>query len=148
MSGDQQKQRNNKSQSGSTKGKRGGSGGQKRNKKRRRKKQNKSAIDPNRPLWENPGRGGRSRDRRLGPSAHHPTAVRSSGTPAGQVRESTAQHYYDAVYEKAQQCAVAIATANGLLMDEDDDSDADEQSDAGSGGSPCADRLDGGTLDG
>lgn len=134
MSGDQQKQRNNKSQSGSTKGKRGGSGGQKRNKKRRRKKQNKSAIDPNRPLWENPG--GEAAVREIVGSvrpADHPTAVvRSLGDPPLGKFVSTAQHYYDAVYEKAQQYAVAIATANGLLMDEDDDSDADEQSDAGS----------------
>ena len=54
--------------------------------------------------------------------AQHPSAVvRSLGDPPLGKFASNAHHYYDAVYEKAQQFAVAIATANGLLMVDDGD---------------------------
>ena len=108
------------------KGKGGGRGGQKRGKKRGEKKSNKSAIDPKRPLWEN--HAGEVEVRKIVGSvrpAHHPTAVvRSLGDPPLGKYASNAQHYYDAVYEKAQQFAVAIATANGLLVVDGTESDS------------------------
>jgi hypothetical protein len=45
--------------------------------------------------------------------------VRSLGDPPLGKFASNAQHYYDAVYEKAQQFAVAVAAANGLLVMEE-----------------------------
>ncbi|MCB0954428.1 MAG: hypothetical protein KDB13_17225, partial [Microthrixaceae bacterium] len=65
----------------------------------------------------------------------HPTAiVRSLGEPPLGRYAGNAQHYYDAVYEKAQRFAVAIATANDLLVtdemsDEPDGADGSDEPD-------------------
>ncbi len=56
--------------------------------------------------------------------------VRSLGDPPLGKYATNAQHYYDAVYEKAQQFAVAIATANGLLVVDDAESDDADDSDS------------------
>lgn len=130
MSGNQPGRRPKKNSPAPGKGKGGGASGQKRRKKRRRKTSDKSAIDPNRPLWENPD--GEAEIREIVGSvrpARHPTAVvRSLGDPPLGKFASSAQHYYDAVYEKAQQYAVAIATANGLLMADDNENDGPSDS--------------------
>ena len=112
----------------------GRGGGQKRAKKRGKKKTNKSAIDPKRPVWDNPD--GEAELRKIVGQvrpAHHPTAVvRSLGDPPLGKFASNAQHYYDAVYEKAQQFAVAVAAANGLLVMEEsgESGDSDTGDDA------------------
>lgn len=124
-------QSNRSPQKAPAKGK--GRGGQKRGKKRGKKKSNKSAIDPKRPLWENPDGEAELREivGQVRP-AHHPTAVvRSLGDPPLGKFASNAQHYYDAVYEKAQQFAVAVAAANGLLVVEE----SEESDDSGTSGS-------------
>lgn len=123
MSGNQPARQPKKNPSGAAKNKPGGRGGQKRSKKqgkkkRGNKKSNKSAIDPNRPVWEN--HAGEAELHAIVGSvrpAHNPTAiVRSLGEPPLGKYASNAHHYYEAVYEKAQHFAVAIATANGLLV--------------------------------
>lgn len=120
------------------KGKGGGRGGQKRSKQRGKKKSNESAIDPKRPLWENPD--GEAKVREIVGSvrpAHHPTAViRSLGDPPLGKYASNAHHYFDAVYEKAQHFAVAIATANGLLVEDRTEDDGTGESAGDGGGSP------------
>lgn len=133
MSGNQQNRRPKKKGNASGKGRGGGQGGQgqKRGKKKGKKKQNQSAIDPKRPVWENPD--GEAVVREIVGSvrpANHPTAVvRSLGDPPLGKYATSAQHYYDAVYEKAQQFAVAIATANGLLVVDDSEDDGDGNTD-------------------
>ena len=137
MSGNQPARRTKKKAPATAKGKGGGGGGQ-RGKKRGRKKSSESAIDPNRPLWENPD--GEADVRGIVGSvrpAHHPTAVvRSLGDPPLGKYASNAPHYYDAVYQKAQHFAVAIAKANSLrVLDESGDSGAGDP-DRDSEGSP------------
>jgi hypothetical protein len=52
-----------------------------------------------------------------------PTAlIRSLGPPPLPGRETVAEHYFAAVYEKAASLAIALAAASGLL----DTSDADD----------------------
>jgi hypothetical protein len=53
--------------------------------------------------------------------------VRSLGSPPLGRFADDAQHFYAAVYEKAQHFAVAMATANGVqvAVDRDDDSEPD-----------------------
>lgn len=127
MSGNQQ-QRSNRSSSGaqSTKNKntnrnRGG----KRKKKHGGNKSKSSAIDPKRPLWENPA--GEAELREIVGSvrpAQNPTAVvRSLGDPPLGKFATNAHHYYEAVYDKAQQYAIAIAAANGLLVIDEEEAD-------------------------
>lgn len=117
MNGNQQVRRQNRNSAASGKGKGGGRGGRKRG----RKKATKSAIDPKRPMWENPA--GEAELSALVGSvrpARNPTAlVRSLGDPPLGKYATTAHHYYEAVYDKAQHFAVAIATANGLLVVDD-----------------------------
>jgi hypothetical protein len=107
-----------------------GGGGRKRAKKQGRKKSAGPAIDPGRPLWENPA--GEAELRAIVGSvrpARNPTAlVRSLGDPPLGRFAGNAQHYYEAVYEKAQRFAVAMATANGLHVI--DDTEDDEIGDA------------------
>ena len=50
--------------------------------------------------------------------------VRSLGPPPLPGHETAALHYFDAVYEKAANLAVALAAASGLLATDDED-DAD-----------------------
>ena len=51
-----------------------------------------------------------------------PTAlVRSLGAAPLPGRETVAEHYFAAVYEKAASLAIALASASDLLDDEDDD---------------------------
>ena len=91
-------------------GNRGGRGGKKRGKKN---KANKPAIDPKRPVWENPD-GDAELQAIVGSvrPAQNPTAlVKSLGEPPLGKYASNAQHYYEAVYEKAQRFAIAMATA-------------------------------------
>ena len=125
MSGNQPTRRPKKNSPATGKGKGGGRGGQKRSKKRGKKKPNKSAIDPNRPLWEN--HAGEAEVQAIVGSVHpaqNPTAlIRSLGEPPLGKYASNAQHYFDAVYEKAQHFAVAIAKANGLLVVDDTEDD-------------------------
>ena len=121
MSGNQSNQNQNQNQKKAPAKGKGRGGGQKRGKKRGKKKSTKSAIDPKRPVWENPDGEAELREivGQVRP-AHHPTAVvRSLGDPPLGKFASNAQHYYDAVYEKAQQFAVAVAAANGLLVMEE-----------------------------
>jgi hypothetical protein len=47
--------------------------------------------------------------------------VRSLGAPPLPGHETAAEHYFDAVYEKAANLAVALAAASGLLADDDAD---------------------------
>jgi hypothetical protein len=110
------------------KGKGGSGGGQRGGRKRGGKKSNESAIDPKQPLWENPA--GEAQVRGIVGSvrpAQHPTAVvRSLGDPPLGRYASTAPHYYDAVYRKAQQFAIAAAKANGVqVLEETEDDGAD-----------------------
>ncbi len=134
MSGNQPARRPKKKSPGSSKAKGGARGGQKRGKKRGKKRSGKSAIEPNRPMWEN--HDGETELQAIVGSvrpAQNPTAlVRSLGEPPLGKYASNAHHYYEAVYEKAQHFAVAIATANGLLVMEDTE-DADEEDSAESG---------------
>jgi hypothetical protein len=55
-----------------------------------------------------------------------PTAmIRSLGPPPLPSRETVAEHYFVAVYEKATALATALAAASDLLdMDEDEDEEA------------------------
>ncbi|MCB1270424.1 MAG: hypothetical protein M9942_14515 [Microthrixaceae bacterium] len=101
----------------------GNRGSKKRRKKRKKKGSKESAIDRKRPLWENPTGEAelRSMVGSVRPAQHPSAVVRSLGDPPLGKFASNAHHYYDAVYEKAQQFAVAIATANGLLMVDDGD---------------------------
>ena len=115
MNGNQQPRRNNKNPAASAKGKGNSRGGRKRGNK---KKTPRSAIDPKRPMWEN--KAGEAELAAIVGSvrpARNPSAlVRSLGDPPLGKYASTAHHYYDAVYGKAQHFAIAIATANGLLV--------------------------------
>jgi hypothetical protein len=49
--------------------------------------------------------------------------VRSLGPPPLPGHETAALHYFDAVYEKAANLAVALAAASGLLATDDEDDD-------------------------
>jgi hypothetical protein len=134
VSGNQPTRRKKKAPE-TAKGKGGGGGGQ-RGRKRGKKKSNESAIDPKRPLWENPD--GEAEVRGIVGSvrpAHRPTAVvRSLGDPPLGKYASNAPHYYDAVYQKAQHFAVAIAKANNLrVLDEFEDSGAEDSDREGAG---------------
>jgi hypothetical protein len=129
VNGSQPARRPKKSAPAAAKGKGGGKGGKKRG-KRPVKKHGKmpsdsSAIDPRRPLWENPT--GEAELRAIVGSvrpAQDPTAlVRSLGDPPLGKFASNAQHYYEAVYGKAQRFAVAMATANGLRVIDDAEED-------------------------
>lgn len=127
MSGNQPARHPKKNTSASAKRRGGGRGGKKRGSKQRNKKSSNSAIDPNRPMWEN--QAGETELAAIVGSvrpAQNPTAiVRSLGEPPLGKFASNAQHYYEAVYDKAQHFAVAIATANGLLVvDDTEDDDA------------------------
>ncbi len=124
MSGNQPSRRPKKKAPATAKGKGGGGNGQ-HGKNRRKKKSDDSAIDPKRPLWDNPD--GEAEVRAIVGSirpAHHPTAVvRSLGDPPLGKYASNAPHYYDAVYQKAQHFAIAIAKANDLrVLDDSEDS--------------------------
>lgn len=140
MNGNQPARRPKKKAPTAAKGKGGGRGGQKRGKKQGKKKSNNSAIDPKRPMWENPA--GEAELQAIVGSvrpAQNPTAlVRSLGEPPLGKYASNAQHYYEAVYEKAQHFAVAIATANGLLVVDDTEDDGADDS-AGHGGGATVD---------
>ena len=58
-----------------------------------------------------------------------PTAmIRSLGPPPLPSRETVAEHYFVAVYEKATALATALAAASDLLdMDDDEDEDGEEE---------------------
>ena len=134
MSGNQPTRRKKKAPA--TAKRKGGGGDGQRGKKRGKKRSNESAIDPKRPLWENSD--GEADVRELVGSlrpAHHPTAVvRSLGDPPLGRYASNAPHYYDAVYQKAQHFAVAIAKANSLrVLDESEDSGAGDSDRDGAG---------------
>lgn len=136
MNGNQQPRRNNKNPAAAAKGKGNSRGGRKRGNK---KKTPRSAIDPKRPMWEN--KAGEAELAAIVGSvrpARNPSAlVRSLGDPPLGKYASTAHHYYDAVYGKAQHFAIAIATANGLLvMDGDGDDASDHAADDDSGAEP------------
>lgn len=141
MNENNQRNRGPKQKSNSSSGNRGNNSGNKNGKQqnkqgnqqgnkqgnkkkgRTRGKKNQSSqpnIDPKRPIWENPEAEaevlaivGSVRP------AHNPTAlVRSLGSPPLGTFADNAQHYYDAVYEKAQRLAIATATANNLLVED------------------------------
>lgn len=118
MSANKPQRRHDKNRPAAHKGRKNKGGGAKRKKKRGANKANQSAIDPKRPVWEN--RTGEAELRAIVGSvrpAQNPIAVvRSLGEPPLGKYASNAHHYYEAVYEKAQQYAVAIAAANGLLV--------------------------------
>ncbi len=119
---------NRRGRRGRSKGKGSSSRGgrNKRGGKPRNRKQSKQAAkDANRPLWETGAAEEKVRAiTEFVHPAHDPTAlVRSLGPPPlGRFAEG-AQHYYAAVYEKAQRFAVAMAQANGVLLVVDDDGD-------------------------
>ncbi len=100
--------------------------GNKRGGKPRNRKQSKGrGKDANRPLWENDVAEAKVRAiTEFVHPAHDPTAlVRSLGPPPLGKFADGAEHYYAAVYEKAQRFAVAMAQANGVLLVVDDDGD-------------------------
>jgi hypothetical protein len=80
-------------------------------------------IDPDRPFWANAA--GEAEVQAITgtvrPTRDPSALVRSLGSPPIGRFASSAQHYYDAVYEKAQRFAIAMATANGVLLVEGDD---------------------------
>ena len=137
MNGNQPGRRPKKKTSPAAKGKGGDRGGKKRRKKQGKKTSDRSAIDPRRPLWENPA--GEAELQAIVGSvrpAQDPTAlVRSLGEPPLGKFASNAQHYYEAVYEKAQRFAVAMATANGLRVMDDAEDDGTDDSDGDHGSS-------------
>ena len=49
--------------------------------------------------------------------------VKSLGPPPIPGHETAAEHYFDAVYEKASSLAIALAAANDLLDSGDDEDD-------------------------
>jgi hypothetical protein len=49
------------------------------------------------------------------------TVVKSLGPPPLVGRDGIAEHYFDAVYEKAAGVAAALAAAGGVLAPDDDD---------------------------
>ncbi|MCP4434666.1 MAG: hypothetical protein GY812_04095 [Actinomycetia bacterium] len=128
MSGNQQNRRPKKKAPANAKTQGGNKGGQKR-KKKGKKKGSKSAVDPKRPIWTNPDGEAEVRETvgEIRPALHPDAVIRSLGEPPLGKYASTAHHYYEAVYEKAQHFAVAIATANGLLVvdETEDDSGAE-----------------------
>ena len=78
----------------------------------------KPAIEPDRPFWSNDAAEAELRAI-IGvvSPAKDPTAlVRSLGSPPLGRFADNAQHYYAVVYEKAQRFAMAMATANGVLV--------------------------------
>jgi hypothetical protein len=92
----------------------------------RPKKAQPPRIDPDRPFWANDE--GEAEVRAITGSVRStrdPTAlVRSLGSPPIGRFADSAEHYYAPVYEKAQRFAIAMATANGvLLVDGGDDDD-------------------------
>jgi len=57
-----------------------------------------------------------------------PTAmIRSLGPPPLPSRETVAEHYFVAVYEKATALATALAAASDLLDMDDEDEDGEEE---------------------
>ena len=67
-------------------------------------------------------RRGRRRPSSLIRPADDPTAmIRSLGPPPLPGRETIAEHYFAAVYDKAATLAVALAAASGLLAPDDPD---------------------------
>ena len=69
---------------------------------------------PRRDFWNGAGDGGRTAV--LVRSPEDPAAmVRSLGPPPLPGRETIAEHYFTAVYDKAARRARALAAANGLL---------------------------------
>jgi hypothetical protein len=87
------------------------------------KRARQSADDSRRPFWANDAAEAEARAL-IGVvrPVPDPTAlVRSLGTPPLGKFADGAQHYYAAVYEKAQRFAVAMATANGVLLVEGDE---------------------------
>ena len=92
--------------------------------------------DPNRPFWTSPT-DATALERGIGlvrPSQDPTALVRSLGSPPLGRFADNAQHYYAAVYEKAQRFAVAMATANGVLVDDGEDAAGDTDGPAGTGG--------------
>jgi hypothetical protein len=121
-----------------------GKGGKRsRTKAGRAKQARPPTIDPDRSFWANDA--GETEVRAITGSVRStrdPTAlVRSLGSPPIGRFADSAQHYYAPVYEKAQRFAIAMATANGVLLvggDEDDDDEDDDRSDDASQGSPVS----------
>ena len=134
MNGSQPARHPKKSAPSAGKGKGGRRGDRKGGKKQGKKTSHTSATDPGRPLWDNPA--GEAELRAIVGSvrpAQNPTAlVRSLGDPPLGKFASNAQHYYEAVYEKAQRFAMAMATANGLrVVDDSEDGAGDSTRDNG-----------------
>lgn len=95
----------------------------------RKKQARPPAADRNRPFWANDTAEAEVRAiTGVVRPVQDPTAlVRSLGSPPLGRFADSAQHYYAAVYEKAQRFAIAMATANGvLLLDGDEDDGASE----------------------
>ena len=59
----------------------------------------------------------------IGPSDDPTAMIRSLGPPPLPSRETVAEHYFAAVYDKAASLAVALAAASGLLDSSEDDDD-------------------------
>jgi hypothetical protein len=85
-----------------------------------------AAVDSRRPFWANDAAEAEVRALTgvVRPVADPTALVRSLGTPPLGKFADGAQHYYAAVYEKAQRFAVAMATANGVLLAEDDEAES------------------------
>lgn len=113
------------------KGRSRGKGNNKRGRSRNQNRGRKSGTKSKRPFWENDAAEARVHAMiDLVRPAHDPSAlVRSLGPPPLGKFADNAQHYYAAVYTKAQRFAVAMATANGVLVMEDDDDGATVPSD-------------------
>ncbi len=89
-----------------------------RSKAGKRKPSRQPTIDPHRPFWANDAAEAEVRAIvGVVSPAKDPTAlVRSLGSPPLGRFADDAQHYYAVVYEKAQRFAIAMATANGVLV--------------------------------
>lgn len=119
---------------GAKSGNRGKAGGNKGGRKGGDQKQRQPGIDPRRPFWTNPAEAEVQAIIGQVSPAHDPVAlVQSLGSPPLGRFGDNAQHYYAAVYEKAQRYAIAMATANGVLV-----TDGDEGADADDGGAEGA----------
>jgi hypothetical protein len=97
------------------------------NKPGKRKQSRQPPIDAHRPFWVNDAAEAEVRAiTGVVSPAQDPTAlVRSLGSPPLGKFADNAPHYYAVVYEKAQRFAIAMATANGVLVvDADDPSSA------------------------
>ncbi len=118
-------------------GQQGGKSGQARQQGRQGQQQPKkqAPAEPPRPFWHGAGDEAAlaALTRAIRPVEDPTALVRSLGPPPLGKFADNAQHYYAAVYDKAQHFAIALATASGVEVVEagsEGDGPADEAADA------------------